>query len=85
MNRTGTLGSVRVGDRLEVMTERTGAWLGGFEVASTSAFGCHVRRMSDGEVLPARLGAERQHIHAERLGESLLHVRKFYCFSYFQN
>src|SRR5438105_11930082 len=53
MNRTGILGTVRVGDRVEVMTERTEAWLGGFEVASPSAFGCHVRRVSDGEVLPA--------------------------------
>src|SRR5438270_9475282 len=56
MNRTAILGSVRVGDRVEVMTQSTGAWIGGYEIASTSALGCHVRRMSDGEVLPAVFG-----------------------------
>ena len=53
MDRTGILGSVRVGDRVEVMTHDTGTWIGGFEVASTSGLGCHLRRVSDGEVLPA--------------------------------
>ncbi len=51
MNRIAS--SFRVGDRVEVVTNFTRTWVGGFEVASTSAAGCHVRRMSDGEVLPA--------------------------------
>src|SRR5207245_374480 len=45
--------SFLVGDRVEVATNFTRAWVGGFEIASTSTAGCHVRRMSDGEVLPA--------------------------------
>src|SRR5207248_7947217 len=56
MDRTAILGSVRVGDRVEVMTQSTGAWVGGYEIASTSALGRHVRRVSDGEVLPAVFG-----------------------------
>jgi anti-anti-sigma factor len=38
------------------VTRYTGAWVGGFEVVSTSGTGCHVRRMSDGAVLPAVFG-----------------------------
>jgi len=53
MDRIGIVGTLRVGDRVEVMTQCTGTWVGGFEVASTSSAGCHVRRVSDGEVLPA--------------------------------
>jgi len=43
----------RIGDRVEVLTHFTGTWADGFEIASTSADGCHVRRVRDGEVLPA--------------------------------
>jgi anti-anti-sigma factor len=53
MDRTASVSSFRVGDRVEVVTHFTRAWVGGFEVAATSAAGCHVRRVSDGEVLPA--------------------------------
>src|SRR5438067_404463 len=56
MNGTPILGSVRVGDRVEVITESTGAWVGGYEIASASALGCHVRQMPHGEVLPAVFG-----------------------------
>jgi anti-anti-sigma factor len=56
MDRTGGVSSFRVGDRVEVVTHFTGAWVGGFEVASTSAAGCSVRRVSDGTVLPAVFG-----------------------------
>ncbi len=52
MNRIANV-SFLVGDRVEVATNFTHAWVGGFEIASTSTAGCHVRRMSDGEVLPA--------------------------------
>ncbi len=55
MNRTASV-SFLVGDRVEVATNFTRAWVGGFEVASTSTDGCHVRRVSDGEVLPGVFG-----------------------------
>jgi anti-anti-sigma factor len=56
MDCTGAMSSFRVGDRVEVMTHFTGAWVAGFEVASTSAIGCSVRRVSDGTVLPVPFG-----------------------------
>jgi anti-anti-sigma factor len=56
MEHTARVSSFRVGDRVEVVTHFTGAWVGGFEVASTSADGCAVRRVSDGIVLPAVFG-----------------------------
>jgi hypothetical protein len=56
MDRTVRVSSFRVGNRVEVVTHFTGAWVGGFEVASTSAAGCSVRRVSDGTVLPALFG-----------------------------
>jgi hypothetical protein len=56
MERTVRVSSFRVGDRVEVVTHFTGAWVGGFEVASASAAGCCVRRVSDGAVLPAMFG-----------------------------
>jgi anti-anti-sigma factor len=69
--------SFLVGDRVEVATNFTRAWVGGFEVASTSAAGCHVRRMSDGEVLPAVFGYDdvrparpRPDVEADRAGAS---------------
>jgi hypothetical protein len=56
MDRTVRVSSFRVGNRVEVVTHFTGAWVGGFEIASTSAAGCSVRRVSDGTVLPALFG-----------------------------
>ncbi len=56
MDRTATPSKFRTGDRVEVVTHFTHTWVGGFEVASTSADGCHVRRVSDGEVLPVVFG-----------------------------
>src|SRR5256885_17123985 len=55
MDRTARVSSFRVGDRVDVATHFTGDWVGGFEIASTSTAGCHVR-MADGEVLPAVFG-----------------------------
>jgi anti-anti-sigma factor len=45
--------SLREGDRVEVVTRFSDSWVGGFEVAATAPGGCHLRRVSDGEVLPA--------------------------------
>jgi hypothetical protein len=56
MDRTASGGRFRAGDRIEVVTHFTGTWVGGFEVASTSAVGCSVRRVSDGAVLPVVFG-----------------------------
>ncbi len=75
MNRIANV-SFLVGDRVEVATNFTRAWVGGFEVASTSAAGCHVRRMCDGEVLPAVFGyddirpAPRPDIETDHAGKA---------------
>ena len=52
MDRTINRQRFGTGDRVEVLTHFTGTWAGGFEIASTSPNGCHVRRVCDGEVLP---------------------------------
>lgn len=56
MDRTINRHRFGTGDRVEVLTHFTGTWAGGFEIASTNAHGCHVRRVCDGEVLPVVFG-----------------------------
>lgn len=56
MEHTSTTVRFRSGDRVEVVTRFSGAWVGGFAVASTTELGCRVRRLSDGDVLPVVFG-----------------------------
>src|SRR5437016_2431914 len=46
MDHTAGASGLRVGDRVEVVTRFTGNWVAGFEVATTGAAGCRVRRLS---------------------------------------
>jgi hypothetical protein len=43
---------LRAGTRVEVATHFTGSWTGGFEVVGLDPNGYHVRRLSDGAVIP---------------------------------
>jgi anti-anti-sigma factor len=56
MDRRNSVSSFGAGDPVEVVTHFTGAWVGGFEVASILADGCSIRRVSDGAVLPTLFG-----------------------------
>jgi anti-anti-sigma factor len=49
---------LHAGDRVEVATRFTGTWASGFEVVSTSAEGCRIRRVSDNSVLPIAFGPD---------------------------
>ena len=46
------IGTLNIGARVEVATHFTGHWSDGFEVVAMHPFGCRVRRLSDGTVLP---------------------------------
>jgi len=52
MDHTAGAPGFRIGDRVEVVTRFTGNWVGGFEIATTGAAGCRVRRLSDDALLP---------------------------------
>ncbi|HLM62665.1 MAG TPA: hypothetical protein VK306_00070 [Acidimicrobiales bacterium] len=43
---------LRPGARVEVRTRFDGSWATGFEVAAADVDGCHIRRLSDGSMLP---------------------------------
>jgi hypothetical protein len=47
--------NLRIGARVEVSTHFTGRWSDGFEVVAMDPFGCRVRRLSDGTVLPVEI------------------------------
>jgi hypothetical protein len=49
--RRGPL-TLRPGMRVEVVTHFTGAWVAGYEIESMDEQGCHIRRSSDGALLP---------------------------------
>ena len=44
--------ALRQGMRVEVVTQFTGDWVAGFEIESIDEQGCHIRRASDGTLLP---------------------------------
>ena len=46
----------QTGMRVEVANSFTGDWVSGFEIASIDALGLHVRRVSDGALLPVGFG-----------------------------
>jgi hypothetical protein len=41
------------GARVEVRNRFDGSWATGFEIAEATLDGCHVRRLTDGSVLPS--------------------------------
>lgn len=50
--------TLEVGDRVEVRRRFDAQWARGFEVVEVTQTGYHVRRESDGEVLPAEFSAD---------------------------
>lgn len=52
IERPRTPPSLRQGMRVEVVTHFTGNWVAGFEIESIDETGCHIRRVSDGALLP---------------------------------
>lgn len=59
MDHTAGAPGFRIGDRVEVVTRFTGNWVGGFEIATTGAAGCRVRRLSDDALLPTVFGYDQ--------------------------
>ncbi len=53
-----TLPDLQVGDRVEVRRKFDAGWARGFEILALSDEGVRVRRLSDGEELPASFGPE---------------------------
>jgi anti-anti-sigma factor len=51
--------TLREGDRVEVATRFTGAWVGGFQVVSTRPDGCRLRRVFDGVLLPVEFSYDQ--------------------------
>lgn len=56
------------GARVEVRNLFDGAWTQGFEIAEASGDDCHIRRLSDGSVLPRVF--PRQEVRRERRRET---------------
>jgi len=44
--------ALHAGMRVEIVCHFTGHWVAGFEIESIDEEGCHIRRTSDGAVLP---------------------------------
>lgn len=59
---------MRAGTRVEVRSTFDGSWLGGYAVVAKEADGYVLRRLSDGEVLPARFPADA--VRRERTRET---------------
>ena len=55
---TTALSQLRAGVEVEVRTRFTATWAPGFEVAHVAGDRVHVRRRSDGVVLPVALGVD---------------------------
>ena len=49
---------LQVGERVEVHTRYNDSWVGGFEIAEVVEGGYHVRRTSDGSLLPNLTGED---------------------------
>jgi hypothetical protein len=62
-------GDLKQGDKVEVLRRFDAQWARGFEVVRVDADGIHVRRMSDGEVLPVAFPPEE--IRRERKRNSM--------------
>jgi hypothetical protein len=50
--------TLSTGDKVEVRRKFDGRWARGFEIADVTAVGYRVRRLSDGEELPAEFSAD---------------------------
>jgi hypothetical protein len=57
-NRIPLAGTIQPGDRVEVRRRFDAGWAHGFEVADVADDGVHVRRLSDGEILPVPFGQD---------------------------